>query len=309
MGSSKVLVTGGAGFIGSHLVKKLVELDYKVIVLDNFSRGSINNLEDVSHKIKIVEGDIREYKTVLKALKNVDVVFHLAALTDVQESMEKPRLYHEVNSTGTLNLLQASVRNNVKKFIYASSCAVYGEPVRIPIDEEHPLNPLSPYAASKLSAEAYCKAYSNNYGLKVLILRLFNVYGPKQTRNYAGVISEFIKRIGNSEPPIIFGDGKQARDFIYVEDTVEYLIKTLNYKPENKFEVFNIGTGKSITLNRLAKLILKIMGKNSFTPVYQPPKQGDIRYSQADISKAIKILGYTPKIGLEEGLRKTINAI
>ena len=303
----RVLVTGGCGFIGSYLVRRLVNLGYNVVILDNLARGNmITNLRDIANNVRLMKGDIREYETVLKALKDVDVVFHLAALTDVQESIEKPRLYHEVNSTGTLNLLQASVENKVEKFVYTSSCAVYGNPVKLPIDENHPTNPLSPYAASKLSAENYCKAYSNNYGLKVLILRLFNVYGPRQTKSYAGVISEFIKRVMDDKPPVIFGDGKQTRDFIYVEDVVEYLTKALDYEPEDKFDVFNVGTGKPVTINQLADLVLKIIGKENLKPVYEKPKEGEIKHSVADIVKAVNHLNYVPQYTLEEGLRRIL---
>ena len=303
----RILVTGGCGFIGSFLVKKLVNLGFDVAVLDNLSSGSLANLGGVVDKVRFIEGDVRKYGVVLKALKDVDVVYHLAALTSVQESIRKPMLYHEVNSKGTLNLLKASVENKIKKFIYASSCAVYGNPVKLPISEDHPTNPLSPYAASKLSAEAYCKAYSNAYGLHVLILRLFNVYGPKQSENYAGVIIEFIRRVKNNEPPVIFGDGEQTRDFIYVSDVVEYFTRALNYKLENNFcEIFNIGTGKPITINQLANLVLQVVEKRSLGVVYKEPKKGDIRHSVADISKAVNHLMYVPSCNIEEGLRKML---
>ena len=304
----RILVTGGCGFIGSFLVKKLVNLGFDVAVLDNLSSGSLANLGDVVDKVRFIEGDVRKYGVVLKALKDVDVVYHLAALTSVQESIRKPMLYHEVNSKGTLNLLKASVENEVKKFIYASSCAVYGNSVKLPISEDHPTNPLSPYAASKLSAEAYCKAYSDAYGLQVLILRLFNVYGPKQSENYAGVMMEFIRRVKNNKPPVIFGDGEQTRDFIYVEDVVECLIKTLKYNLKNGFEVFNVSTGKSITINQLANTILRVMGKENLSNiiVYKEPKKGEIRHSIANISKIMEKLMYTPKYNIEDGLRRTL---
>jgi len=303
----RILITGGCGFIGSYLVRRLVNLGYNVVILDNLAKGNmITNLRDIANNVRLVKGDIREYETVLKASKDVDVIFHLAALTDIQESIEKPRLYHEVNSTGTLNLLQASVENKVEKFVYTSSCAVYGNPVKLPISEEHPTNSLSPYAASKLSAENYCKAYSNSYGLKVLILRLFNVYGPRQTKSYAGVVSEFIRRVMDGKLPVIFGDGEQTRDFIYVDDVVEYLVKALNYEPKNGFEVFNVGTGKPITINQLADLVLKMVGKENLKPVYEKPKEGEIKHSVANIVKTVNHLNYVPQYTLEEGLRRIL---
>ncbi|RLE48627.1 MAG: hypothetical protein DRJ31_06840 [Candidatus Methanomethylicota archaeon] len=305
--AKRALVTGGAGFIGSHLVKRLVKSGFDVRVLDNFHSGRKENLTEVIDRIELIKGDIRNYKTVEKSVKGVDAIFHLAALIDVQESLRKPKTYHEVNSTGTLNLLKAATKQKITKFIYTSTCAVYGNPIRLPIDENHPLNPLSPYAASKLSAENYCKAFSKSYGLKTTILRLFNVYGPNQnTSKYSGVILEFIKRIRRDKPPIIFGDGNQTRDFIYVEDVADFLIKALEIDANG---VFNIGTGKQTSINQLASTLLKITGKSHLKPIYEKPRPGDIKHSVADISKAVKTFHIKPKTSLEEGLKIMINSV
>jgi len=303
----KVLVTGGAGFIGSYVVKRLIKLGYDVRVLDNFSRGKRDNLADVLGQIDLISGDIRDQEAVKKSIKGIDVVIHMAALVDVRESVEKPLLYHEVNSTGTLNLLYGSVKQGVKRFIYASTCAVYGNPVKLPISEDHPLNPLSPYAASKLSAENYCRAFSKSYGLKTTIFRFFNVYGPRKNINsYSGVIIEFIKRIKSDKPPIIFGSGEQTRDFIFIDDAVEFVIRSV----ENDIEgVFNVGSGESTSINNLSELLLKIMRKEHLKPIHTSPRPGEIKNSQADISKACKVFNYRPRVSLEEGLRRVINAV
>jgi len=300
----KVLVTGGAGFIGSHLVEKLLERRYQVIVLDDLIKGKMENLAKVGQQIQFIQADIREENTVKNALNGVNRVVHLAALVSVQESVEKPSLYYEVNTTSSLNLLQWSADAGVERFVYISSCAVYGDPKTSPISETHPLNPLSPYASSKMMAEGYCRMFSKQKTLSTAVLRLFNVYGPRQGYGqYSGVITQFMNRITQNQPPTIYDDGTQTRDFIYVEDVVEYIIRALETDTE---EIFNIGSGRLTTINDLAELMLKIMGKTELKPVHLPARKGDIRLSRADISKAEKILGYTPKTGLEEGLRKTL---
>jgi UDP-glucose 4-epimerase len=298
-----ILVTGGAGFIGSHLVRELVESGYSVRVLDNLSNGSLENIRDVLGSIEFIKGDIRDKNVVEEALKGVDAVVHLAALIDVAESVEKPELYLEVNVNGTFNMTKAS--RKVSAFIFASTCAVYGEPVKIPIGEEHPLNPKSPYAATKIAGEAFVQAYGNLYGYRPVILRLFNVYGPRQSKAYAGVITEFVKRATSGEPPIIFGDGEQTRDFVNIRDVTKAIIKALD--SDNASGIYNVGSGVAVTINDLAHLILKLAGKENVEPIHGPPRPGDIKHSQANINRAKKELGYYPTVSLEEGIREILS--
>jgi len=302
METLRVLVTGGVGFIGSHLIRVLVRAGHQVRVLDNLSTGSVENLADVLDAIEFVRGDVRDYGAVEYAVRGVDAVVHLAALIDVAESVEKPDLYFDVNVRGTYNVAKAS--RNINTFVFASSSAVYGEPIKVPIPEDHPLMPKSPYAASKVSGEAFVQTFANQYGFRPVILRLFNVYGPKQSRAYAGVIIEFISRVSRGEPPIIFGDGEQTRDFIHVGDVVEAIM--LSLRNERVRGVLNIGSGEGVTINHLARLILKLMGREDLKPIYAPPRPGDIRHSIADISRARKELGFKPKVGLEAGIKELI---
>ena len=301
----RVLVTGGAGFIGSHLVKALLRAGHFVRVLDNFSTGSMDNIVDVARDVEIVVGDVRDYSVVEKCVRGVDVVIHLAALIDVAESIERPDLYFEVNVIGTHNIAKACRGVNV--LIFASSSSVYGDPLKIPIPEDHLLSPRSPYAASKAAGEALIQAFSSIYGYRPIILRIFNVYGPKQSRAYAGVVIEFIRRVLRREPPIIYGDGEQTRDFIHISDVIDAIMKAMSI--ERARGVFNIGSGKAVTINQLAKLILKTLNREDLKPVYAPPRPGDIKHSIADITKSRKILGFEPKISLEEGIKTLINVI
>ena len=253
----RVLVTGGAGFIGSHLVKALVSRGFSVRVLDDLSRGSLRSLDPVLDSIEFVRGDVRDGGVVAGLVRGVDVVVHLAALVDAFESLGNPRLYSDVNVGGTLNLCMAS--GNVKTFVYASSAAVYGEPVEVPIREDHPLNPINPYGASKVASEAYVKAYSNIHGYRPVILRIFNVYRPGQTKSYAGVIEEFRRRLTSGKPLLIHGDGLQKRDFISVWDVVEAVVKAIEVEEEQG--VYNIRSGKAVTIRELAELMARIAGR------------------------------------------------
>ena len=302
METLRVLVTGGAGFIGSHLIKALVKAGHQVRVLDNLSTGSIENLADVLNAIEFVRGDVRDYGAVEYTVRGVDAVVHLAALIDVAESVEKPDLYFDVNIRGTYNVAKAL--RNIDTFVFTSSSAVYGEPIKVPISEDHPLMPKSPYAASKVSGEAFVQAFANQYGFRPVILRLFNVYGPKQSRAYAGVIIEIIRRVSRGEPPIVFGDGEQTRDFVHVSDVVEAIM--LSLRNEGVRGVLNIGSGEGITINYLANLILKLMGREDLRPIYATPRPGDIRHSIADITRARKGLGFKPKVELEVGIKELI---
>lgn len=304
---SKVLVTGGAGFIGSHVVEKLPSKGYNVVVIDDLSKGVSKNLSKVGHLVKVVEADVRDEHIVKGVLKGVDYVIHLAALVSVEESIEKPSLYHEVNAIGTFNLLQCSAKAGVKRFTFVSSCAVYGDPKSLPIKETDAVNPLSPYAESKLVAEEYCRAFSGQFKLGAAVLRLFNVYGPRQANSeYSGVITKFLERLRLRQPPVIYGDGEQTRDFIFVEDVVEYAVRALETVPNM---TVNIGSGKATTINELARLVQQIAGTLDMKSVHLQPKKGEIRHSLADISLSRVVLGQIPVTSLEEGLGKTISSM
>lgn len=305
MRSLRVLVTGGAGFIGSHLIDRLMKEDYKVVVLDNFSAGKIVNVQHHlrSQSFRLVKGDVRNSEDVRKAVRDVDVVFHLAAIVSVSLSIENPLLVNDVNVKGTLNLLEASLKEDIQRFIYVSTCAVYGEARYLPINEEHPIMPLSPYGISKFTAEHYCKIFHQIHGLKTACLRFFNVYGPRQSEGpYSGVITQFISKLRRGKPPIIYGDGEQTRDFVYIDDAVEASMLALECK-RCFGEAINIGTGKPTTINELANVLTEFFGQARVKPVYTAPREGDIRNSCADIGKAEKMLGYKPKITMKEGIR------
>ena len=291
------MVTGGCGFIGSHLVERLVELGCEVLVVDIARRHVIEGVEYYNIDIR----NMRDLEEVFK--HGVDGVFHLAALIDVEDSIRRPCLYHEVNVSGTLNLLELVRKYDVGKFIFMSSAAVYGNPKYLPIDENHPLCPLSPYGASKVACESYIHAYFNAYGVNSIIFRLFNAYGPRQTSAYAGVISIFIRRALRGEPLIVFGDGNQTRDFIYVGDVVEALVKGLFSNV--RFGIYNLGTGRATSVNDLAKLVLEVVGRK-VPIVHDNPRPGDIRYSYACIDKIRGELNWEPRVSLREGLVKTV---
>ena len=297
----RVLVTGGAGFIGSHLVRRLVERGYSVRVLDNFSTGSIENIRDVLGSVELVRGDVRDIETVRRAVEGVDAVVHLAALISVPESVEKPDLYFDVNVKGTYNISKA-FRGNV--LVFASSSSVYGEPQHLPVGEGHPLNPKSPYAASKIAGEAFTLSFSHINGYRPVVLRIFNAYGPGQSRAYAGVVSEFVSRVSAGEPPVIYGDGEQTRDFIHVSDVVEVVISAV--EREEARGVYNIGSGREVKIRELARIILEASGRGDLTPIHVPPREGDVRRSRADISLAARDLGWKPKIRLEDGVRELV---
>jgi UDP-glucose 4-epimerase len=305
----RILVTGGAGFIGSHLVDRLIKEGHEIVVLDNFFSGKSKNIKHHlnSRRFYAVKGDVRNPEDVKGATRNVDAVFHLAAIVSVPLSIEKPLLVNDVNARGTLNLLEASLKAHVERFIYASSCAVYGEVNSLPINERHPTSPTSPYAASKLAAEYYCKVFYENNRLNTLCLRYFNVYGPRQMKNsYSGVITQFIARLKKRKPPIIYGDGQQTRDFVHVKDIIEANMLALNCQHEFG-EVINVGTGKPTTINQLAEVLLELSGRSDLKPKYAPPRKGDIRDSCADIGKAKRVLGYEPKVTLKKGLRTLLS--
>ncbi|MDW8067541.1 MAG: SDR family oxidoreductase [Anaerolineae bacterium] len=300
------LVTGGAGFIGSHLVEALVARGERVRVLDDFSTGRWENLAAVRDRIEVIRGDIRDPLTVGQAVDGVRVVVHLAARVSVEQSLQNPRETMEVNSGGTLNLLEAARRTGVARFLFASSAAVYGDHTRLPLREDRPLGPLSPYAASKVAGEALCHAYRAAYGLPVVILRFFNIYGPRQDPQspYAGVISIFVGRMRRGLPPIIYGDGQQTRDFVYVGDVVEALIRA-GEQERAVGSVLNIAWGKETSLLRLVALLNRVLGTD-LRPEFAPPRSGDIRRSAGDSRRAQALLGWRPSVGLAEGLSRLV---
>lgn len=300
----KVIVTGGAGFIGSHLAEELARRGYRVIILDDLSTGKMENIKELIRKegVQFIQGSITNFLLLKELSQGVAYVFHQAAIPSVPRSVKDPLTTNEVNINGTLNVLLAARDNKVRKVIYASSSSVYGDTPTLPKREDMMPHPQSPYAVSKLAGEYYCKVFQEVYGLSTVCLRYFNVYGPRQNPDsqYAAVIPRFIKRAAEGNPLIIFDDGEQTRDFTFIADTVAANILAAESSASG---VFNIGRGKSITINELARLVIKLMG-NNVKPVHHAPREGDIRHSLADISKA-KAFNYEPRYSLEEGLRET----
>jgi UDP-glucose 4-epimerase len=301
---TRVLVTGGAGFIGSHLVDRLVDEAYDVRVIDNLYSGKLENIEHhiKSGKVDFVKGDIRDASLVKKCLVGVDAVFHLAAIISVPFSVSNPELTFDVNLSGTTNLLNAYSERNVGRFVFVSSCAVFGDTKILPVNEKASTNPISPYAESKLSAERDCLSFQQRGLLQSVVLRFFNVYGPRQGMNdYSGVITRFINCAKEGKPLTIYGDGSQTRDFVNVNDIVQALYACLKSSSANG-EVFNIGSGKPTSITELAKTVLELTGQDSEIQ-YELARTGDIKDSYADISKAKTLLSYEPKVTLRDGLR------
>ena len=301
------LVTGGAGFIGSHLVDALIAEGGQVRVLDDFSTGNPANLSQAGSRVELIRGSVTQQAIVEQAVAGCDVVYHLAALASVTKSVETPLLSHEICATGTLNVLDAARRLGVRRVVYAASSSAYGDQPGDQRVEDDPLIPLSPYAAAKVAGEHYCIACTSVYGLETVRLRFFNVFGPRQDAKspYSGVIAIFSDAMKAGKTPTIFGDGLQARDFVYVADVV----KALRLAAESKKavgRVYNIGSGGSTTILELVKQLNDLLG-TSITPLHQPPRAGDVRMSQACIRRAQEELGYRPTISFREGLAKTIS--
>ena len=305
---NKVLVTGGAGFIGSHLVQTLADCGYSVKILDNLTTGKISNIAPMisSGTVNFIEGDIRDVELVKKSVEGADAVIHLAAQTSVPLSIQNPDFNNDVNIKGTLNLLNSSAETNVGKFIFISSCAVYGDPTCLPVDEKVSADPISPYAQSKLVSEQECLRLNEKHFLKSVVFRFFNVYGPRQGLNdYSGVITKFMDKIKQKAPLIIYGDGSQTRDFVYVKDIVNAIVLGLeNEKAEG--EIFNVGSGKPTTIQELAQTMLSLAGVN-LEIQNVPPRLGDIKQSYGNINKANKQLGYKPLFTLKEGLQELLS--
>ncbi|MBS7634210.1 NAD-dependent epimerase/dehydratase family protein [Candidatus Bathyarchaeota archaeon] len=302
----KVLVSGGAGFIGHNTAIFLKHLGYEVLVFDNLERATALALKKLSnHGIPVLKGSILNVKAFDAAIKGVDVVVHAAAYINVEESVKKPALYFKNNILGTANVAKACLDRSVELLIYISSAAVYGEPKTLPISENYPADPISPYGLTKLMGERTVEFYSKK-GLKAVTLRLFNVYGPGQSSAYAGVITRFIENISKGLPPIIYGDGEQTRDFIHVEDVAEAIRLAMEKNAAN--ETFNIASGKPTKIKALANLAIELAGLK-LKPIYAEPRVGDIKHSLADIAKAQRILGFKPKTSLEEGLKNLIQTM
>jgi nucleoside-diphosphate-sugar epimerase len=299
----KYAITGGAGFIGSHITEELVK-SHQVVIIDDFSTGHTENLTGFSDSVEIVRGSITDLPLLTRTFKGIDGIFHIGAIASVAQSVNNPLATHDTNITGSLNVLIAARDSGVRKVVFASTSAVYGNEPTLPKREDMIPVPLSPYAVSKLTGEYYCKVFSELYGLKTLSLRYFNVFGPRQDLNsdYAAVIPKFISRLLDGKPPIIFGNGKQTRDFIYVKDVVHANILAMDSPVTG---VFNIGSGTRIDLNELASTLGEILNVD-MTPVYEKPREGDIRDSVADISHARKLLGFIPQHTLKSGLADTI---
>lgn len=303
-------MTGGAGFIGSHLVDGLVGRGCGVVVLDNLRSGRMENVSQHlgSDGFKLVEGDVRDKRVVVDAMDGVDAVVHLAALIGVEESVNDPVETHDVNVTGTLNVLEQAMRKDVKRFVYASSTAVYGEGNPLPLHEDCPSKPVSPYAASKASAECYCKAFHRSYGLETVVLRYFNVYGPRQEHNpYSGVITRFLSNALSGKPLVVFGDGEQTRDFIYIDDVVEATMLALE-GGNSVGETLNICTGKPTAINELVRIVEEVTGRG-IQVMYDAPRKGDVTNNYGDPKKAEEILTFKAKISLKEGLERSMNSI
>ena len=301
----RYLVTGGAGFIGSNTVDEIVRRGHSAVVLDDFSAGREENLKRSAGKIEIIRGSITDLPTVQKACEGADYVIHLAALTSVPRSVKDPLETNHVNIDGTLNVLVAARDAKVRRLVYAASCSAYGEAPIQPQCERMSPDPISPYGVTKFVGELYAKVFYRCYGLETICLRYFNVFGPREnpTSSYSGVLSKFVTALLIHEQPIIFGDGEQSRDFTYIENVVQ--ANLLACDAQNcAGKTFNVGNGGRNTLNEALRLLEKISEKKA-TAKYELPRSGDVLHSQADITEAREVLGYDPKVGFEEGLRRT----
>lgn len=298
------LVTGGAGFIGSHIVDRLIELGENVRVIDDLSTGKIKNIEHNLSRIDLVRNSIVDKEAVKGAMKGVDYVIHHAAMVSVPGSIDDPVTANETNITGTLNVLVSARNAGVKRVVFASSSSVYGDSPVVPKIEDMPTSPLSPYALTKLAGEHYCRMFNELYGLETVSLRYFNVFGPRQDpgSQYSAVIPKFLSLMINNCEPVIYGDGLQSRDFIYVADVASANLLACQ-RPNIGGEVLNIACGRSSTLLDLVDRLNDILGK-SIRPVFDQPRSGDVKHSVADIRKAGKVLGFSPEVDFHEGLKK-----
>jgi UDP-glucose 4-epimerase len=303
---NKAIVTGGAGFIGSHITEELVKQGFQVTIIDNLSSGALSNVNQIlkNKNTEFVKGSIVDLPLLRRLFSGVDFVFHQAAVPSVPRSIKNPKASHNINATGTLNVLLAARDNGVKKVVYASSSSVYGDAPTLPKVEDMAPNPISPYAISKLTGEYYCQVFDTIYGLKTASLRYFNVFGPRQDPDspYAAVIPLFVSLVMEGKSPVIFGDGEQSRDFTFVKDVVNANILAAT---SDATGIFNIGNCQRVSINELVQLIIKLVGNNTIKPVYKNVRPGDILHSLADNTKA-KSFGFSPEYNLEEGLAETI---
>lgn len=304
---ARCLVTGGAGFIGSHVVEALSTLGAKVIVLDNLAGGDVKNIEPFG--AQFVQGSILDRPLLEDCIKHCDHVFHLAALGSVPHSVEHPMEYHEVDATGTVLVLEAARRASVRRVMFSASSSAYGDSQELPKRETMPPLPRSPYAAAKLASEAYIAAYAASYGIQAVSLRYFNIFGPRQNANsaYAAVIAAFAKAILSGNPPTIFGDGTQSRDFTYVHNAVHANLLAARVERKLDGSVINVACGVRVSLNQLAPMMARMLGREDLKPVYAPERPGDVKHSQADLTRARTLLGYEPIVGFEPGLQATLD--
>jgi len=304
----RVAVTGAAGFIGSHLADRLLQLGFEVIAIDNLDPYYEGKEENIQHNLgnpnyHFLKLDILDLENLSVALKGVDVVFHLAAQPGVRYSMDNPIKTNSVNTTGTLNVLISARKQGVKKVVFASSSSVYGIPQYMPVDENHPTNPISVYGASKLAAEKYCKVFNELTKLPIVILRYHTVYGPRQRPDMA--IHKWVKQLFEGKAPTIYGSGEQTRDFTYVDDIVNGTLKAAENQSVTS-DIFNLGGGSRVSILHVVSLLIKLTGKRDVSPIYEASKLGDVPDTCANITKARKLLGYEPKVSLEEGLKRFI---
>lgn len=306
--SGIVLITGGAGFVGSHIATALVDSGARVRVVDNLSTGYVKNLRHIESKIDFIEGSVADAATLGRALTDVELVFHQAAIPSVPRSVDRPIESHDASVNATFALLLAARDQKVRRVVYAASSSAYGEQPELPKREDMRPAPLSPYAVGKLVGEYYSQVFTIVYGLETVSLRYFNVFGPRQdpSSQYSGVISRFMSALMSGEQPIIYGDGGQSRDFTFVSNVVEANMRAAE-SPGAVGKVINVANGRQVTLNELLEIMKKITGKSGVTARYEPVRVGDVRHSLADISLARSLLGYEPKVGLEEGLRLTFD--
>jgi UDP-glucose 4-epimerase len=306
----KILITGGAGFIGSHLCDKYTQEGHTVLCLDNFMSGNLMNIRHLLgyRNFKLIKGDVRDFDLLERIARDVDIIFHLAAQIHVDRSYVEPKLTYDVNVMGTQNILEVARMQDAKKIIHASTSEVYGSALHVPIDEKHPLNAPHPYGASKIAADRMCYAYVKTYGMDISILRLFNVFGPRQRDiGYGGVISIFTRRVLSNISPIIYGDGLQTRDYTYIEDAVRAYDCTLKHDGPIG-EPVNFGSGKEATILDLANTIIDLCGKKDvIKPIHTAPRIGEVKRLIADTTRARSILGWEPKHNLEEGLKTFVH--
>jgi UDP-N-acetylglucosamine 4-epimerase len=304
----KYLVTGVAGFIGSHILDALLEQGHEVVGLDNLFTGHRKNFAHHEGKFEFIEGDIRDLATCQRAVNGVDHVIHQAALGSVPRSVAEPLLSHEINTTGTLNMLVAAREASVSSFVFAASSSYFGDTEELPKHDGMPPRPLSPYAVTKITCEQYLSVFATAYGMNTVGLRYFNIFGPRQDPNgpYAAVIPKFVDAILSGEPPTIHGDGEQTRDFTYVANAVWANIEATKRAADIRGSVFNMACGERISLNELYDKIAARLGSD-MRPIHGPPRVGDIKDSLADISTARRLLGYTPLVNVDEGLERTVD--